>query len=416
MAPLWGTDLEKLLGEALLYAEKHGLCLHGENCRRPSRLSRPWSRGQRTPNARWRRTEHRADGRFKELQLASGAIVASLHRELAELSGSADDLRRQLKVAESNNSELQLKLLASGYSKDVQSEVLPLTSGSAESTSGLTASETPDPTKRRRRRKQRPKLVLDDDVLAIAPGRRKSERRGAGSTAGPSMVELNRTRTSKHRDLARRSARDDKYGANDDAQLLDSRCEQFGRRGPDLTDETSIATLEQHEAKAHRDLERHSAQDGKADAEVGVLLVDSSCEQPGRRGPELTDGPSIDTLERHGAVDSSCEQPGRRGPELTDGPSIDTLERHGAATRRDLERHSAQDGKANAEAGVLLVDSSCEQPGRRGPELTDGTSETYTLDACGAFGKADATSRALTGEGYGNGAELGATNTDAPLR
>jgi hypothetical protein len=388
MAPLWGTDLEKLLGEALLYAEKHGLCLHGENCRRPSRLSRPWSRGQRTPNARWRRTEHRADGRFKELQLASGAIVASLHRELAELSGSADDLRRQLKVAESNNSELQLKLLASGYSKDVQSEVLPLTSGSAESTSGLTASETPDPTKRRRRRKQRPKLVLDDDVLAIAPGRRKSERRGAGSTAGPSMVELNRTRTSKHRDLARRSARDDKYGANDDAQLLDSSCEQPGRRGPELTDGPSIDTLERHGAATRRALERHSAQDGKANAEAGVLLVDSSYEQPGRRGPDLTDG----TSESY------------------------TLEQHGAATRRDLERHSAQDGKANAEAGVLLVDSSCEQPGRRGPALTDGTSETYTLDACGAFGKADATSRALTGEGYGNGAELGATNTDAPLR
>jgi hypothetical protein len=59
---------------------------------------------------------------------------------------------------------------------------------------------------------------------------------------------------------------------------------------------------------------------------------------------------------------------------ILDGPSIDTPERHGAATRRDLERHSAQDGKANAEAGVLLVDSSCEQPGRRGPDLTDGPS------------------------------------------
>jgi hypothetical protein len=108
----------------------------------------------------------------------------------------------------------------SGCSKDVEGEVIPCeTSGGAESASGLTASETPDPTKRRRQ-PLRPKLVLDDDMLAVAPGRRKYERRGAGLTTGPSMVELERTRTKKQRDIARRSARDDKHCANDDMQLV----------------------------------------------------------------------------------------------------------------------------------------------------------------------------------------------------
>ena len=298
MAPLCDSDIVKLLGEALLYAEKRGLCPRAENCRNSTR---PWSRRRITPNSRSRRTERRSDERFEDLQLANGAIVASLRREVAELRGLADDLRRQVTVAKSN-SELQLKLPAlpeSGYSKDVEGEVLPCeTSGSAESASGLTASETPGPTTRRRRRKQqlRPELVLDDDMLAVAPGRRKSERRGTGFTAGPSMVELERTRTKKHRDIARRSARDDKYCTNDDVQLIDPGYEQPGRRGPNLTDGPSIDTLEQHGAATRRDLERRSTQDGKANAEAGVQLVDSSCEQPGRRGLDLTDGPSVDTL------------------------------------------------------------------------------------------------------------------------
>jgi hypothetical protein len=358
---LCGTDIVKLLGEALIYAEKHGLCPQAEICRNSPRPSRPWSRERITPNSRWRRTGRRADGRFKDLQLATGAIAAALHCEVAELRGLTDDLRRQVTVAESN-SDLQLKLPASrpesGYSKDVEGELLPcVTSGSAESASGLTASETLGPTKRRRRRKQRlllPKLVLDDDVPTVAPGRRKPDRRGAGFTAGPSMVELKRTRTSKQRDTARRSARDDKHCANDDVQLIDSGCEQLGRRGSDLTDGTSIDTLEQHGAATRRDLERRSAQDGKVNAEAGVQLVDSGCEQPGRRGSDLTDGTSIDTLEQHGA-----------------------------ATRRDLERRSAQDGKVNAEAGVQLVGSGCEQTGRRGSDLTDGTS-IDTLERHGA--------------------------------
>jgi hypothetical protein len=396
----------------MLHAGKRGLCTHAEICCHSSRPSRPWSGGRLTPNSRSRRTERRADGRFKDLQLATGAIAASLHREVAELRGLADDLRRQLTVAESN-SELQLRLPASrpksGYSKDVEGEVQPcVTSGSAESASGLTASETPGPTKRRRRRKQRlllPKLFLDDDVLTVAPGRRKSERRGAGLTAGPSMVELKRTRTSKQRDIARRSARDDKNDANDDVQLVNSGCEQPGRRGPDLMDGRSIVALEQHGAATRRDLERRSAQDGKANAEAGVQLVDSGCcEQLGRRVPDLTDGSSMKQhgaatrrdLERRSAqdgkanaeagvqlVDSGCDQLGRRGPDLADGRSIDTLKQHGAATRRDLERRSAQDGKANAEAGVQLVDSGCEQLGRRGPDLTDGRS-IDTLEQHGA--------------------------------